>query len=85
MKTVITILVICLCQIANAAVTVAVPANAIVLEAQQTDGTWKAIITGTTIGAGKELKFAPVTAKKFRLNILQSSETPTIDELQLIP
>lgn len=54
------------------------------IEAQQPDGTWKAILTGTTIGAGKDLNFAPVTAPKFRLNILESpSETPTINEFQL--
>jgi hypothetical protein len=55
------------------------------LEAQQPGGKWNAIVNGTTIGISKELKFAPVIARKFRLNILASSETPTIDELQLMP
>ena len=54
------------------------------LEAQQTDGTWNPVVTGTTIGPGKELKFSPVSARKFRLNILGSQpEAPTINELQL--
>jgi galactosylceramidase len=54
------------------------------LEAQQADGTWKAIVTGTTIGPDKELKFSPVSARKFRLNIFESPpETPTINEFQL--
>jgi galactosylceramidase len=56
------------------------------LEAQQPDGTWNTIVTGTTIGAGKEIAFAPVSARRFRLNILESpSETPTIEEFQLLP
>ena len=54
------------------------------LEAQQTDGTWNPVVTGTTIGPGKELKFSPVSVRKFRLNILGSHpEAPTINELQL--
>ena len=48
------------------------------------DGDWHAVVTGTTIGAGKEIKFAtPVKALVFRLNILEANEVPTIGEFQL--
>lgn len=54
------------------------------LEAQQPDGMWSAQVTGTTIGPGKELTFAPVIARKFRLRIIECPpETPTIQEFQL--
>ncbi len=59
------------------------------IDAQQVDGTWKVVISGETIGgSGNDLKFSPVTARKFRLNILESSgktptEVPTISEFQL--
>jgi alpha-L-fucosidase len=44
---------------------------------------WKTIVDGTTIGEKKELKFDPVTARIFRLNILDATEGPTIWEFQL--
>jgi hypothetical protein len=54
------------------------------LDARQADGSWKPIATGTTIGPGKELRFSPLTAQRFRLNIIESPpETPTIAEIQL--
>ncbi len=42
------------------------------IEAQQADGSWKAVATGTSIGSDKEVTFEPVTAQKFRLNVLES-------------
>jgi hypothetical protein len=44
---------------------------------------WKPILTGTTIAGGKTFDFPPVSARCFRLNILQASEVPTIEEFQL--
>lgn len=44
---------------------------------------WKDAATGTSIGGKLELKFAPVKARVFRLNILESTDTPTIWEFQL--
>jgi hypothetical protein len=44
---------------------------------------WKELIKGSTIAGGKALKFAPVTARYFRLNILKANQTPTIEEFQL--
>ena len=49
------------------------------VQAQQ-DGAWKTIVSGTTIGPAKEISFAPVTARVFRLNILKADEVPTICE-----
>jgi alpha-L-fucosidase len=46
---------------------------------------WKTIVEGTTIGEKKHLKFNPVTARIFRLNILDATEGPTIWEIQLYP
>jgi alpha-L-fucosidase len=42
---------------------------------------WKTIVTGTTLGPGKELSFPPVEARSFRLNILAASNVPTIWEV----
>jgi hypothetical protein len=58
------------------------------IEAQQADGTWQVLAEGTTIGPHKELQFAPTTARKFRLHILESKllnagAGVTIDEFQL--
>jgi alpha-L-fucosidase len=46
---------------------------------------WKDAVTGTVIGESRELKFAPVTAQVFRLNITEASDVPTIWEFQLFP
>lgn len=46
---------------------------------------WKTIFEGTTIGEKKEFNFKPVTARIFRLNILDATEGPTIWEIQLYP
>jgi alpha-L-fucosidase len=44
---------------------------------------WQTFWTGTTIGNQWSQSFAPVTAQRVRLNILDASEGPTIWEFQL--
>jgi len=44
---------------------------------------WKELVRGNTIAGEKVLKFKPVTARYFRLNIKEASEVPTIEEFQL--
>ncbi len=44
---------------------------------------WKTAYTDSTIGAEKQFEFSPVTARYFRLNILQAIEGPTIWEFQI--
>ena len=46
-------------------------------------GGWKTFFSGAQIGAKFEKKFAPVTAKEFRLNILDATEGPTISDIKL--
>ena len=43
---------------------------------------WKTIFEGNTIGAGYFNSFKPVVAKEFRLNILESTKTPQLKEMQ---
>jgi alpha-L-fucosidase len=45
---------------------------------------WTAFISGTKIGADYSKSFEPVTARQVRLNILESTDGPTIWEFQLI-
>jgi alpha-L-fucosidase len=53
-------------------------------EFQYRDGNdWKTIFTGTTLGVDFQKAFAPVTAQEFRLNILDATQGPTINEIQL--
>jgi alpha-L-fucosidase len=47
------------------------------------DGQWKTFSTGNTLGEEYRVKFEPITAQVFRLNILRASEGPTISEFQL--
>jgi alpha-L-fucosidase len=47
--------------------------------------TWKPLAKGTTIEGTKVLDFPPVTARQFRLNILDASEVPTIEEFGVYP
>lgn len=49
----------------------------------QADGSWQTIIEGSAIGQSRELKFPPVQARVFRLNISEALEVPTILEFQL--
>ena len=53
-------------------------------ELQYRDGdAWKTVVTGTMLGAKKPLKFEPVTARHFRLSIIEAVEVPTIIEFEL--
>jgi len=53
------------------------------IEAQLANGTWKDIVDGTVIGAGKALAFPAVEAQKWRLHVFNCTENgPTINELQ---
>jgi alpha-L-fucosidase len=53
-------------------------------ELQWLDGTeWKTFCTGTTVGESWSKGFAPVTAQRVRLNILDSTVGPTIWEFEL--
>lgn len=44
-------------------------------------GNWKTFLSGATLGE-VELKFPPVTAREFRLNILSAKQGPTINEIE---
>ncbi len=46
---------------------------------------WKPLHRGTTIAGQRVYDFTPVTARFVRLNILQASEVPTIEEFRLYP
>ena len=46
---------------------------------------WKSCLSGTTTPADYTHDFAPVTARIVRLNILEATEGPTINELELYP
>ncbi|HOD80754.1 MAG: Alpha-L-fucosidase [Planctomycetes bacterium ADurb.Bin126] len=47
------------------------------------DRQWKDAAAGTTIGARCEVKFPPVKARLFRLNVTEAIDVPTIWEFQL--
>jgi alpha-L-fucosidase len=54
-------------------------------EFQSLDGRqWKTLFAGQTIGPDFQRSFSPVTAREFRLNILDATEGPTITEIELI-
>ncbi len=54
-------------------------------EFQYRDGDdWKTIFSGATLGEHFEQAFAPVSASEFRLNILEASAAPTINEIKLL-
>ena len=46
---------------------------------------WRTFARGTTLGADFVTRFAPVTARVVRLNIVKSIGGPTISEFQLYP
>ncbi len=50
----------------------------------QTGNEWKTAHTGNAIGTDKEITFEPVKAQIFRLNILESTEEPTICGFELL-
>jgi alpha-L-fucosidase len=49
------------------------------------DGQWRTAHAGTTVGARYKADFPPVTARRWRLNILQAEEGPTIWQITLAP
>lgn len=51
----------------------------------QTDGAWKEVLRGTTIGGRRSHEIPATRARVVRLNILQADEVPTIEEFQLFP
>ncbi len=54
-------------------------------EFQYRDGNnWNTIFTGTTLGENFKKDFSRVTAKEFRLNILDATQGPTINEIELM-
>jgi alpha-L-fucosidase len=54
-------------------------------ELQYRDGNeWRTFYHGTTIGPLWEKAFAPTKAQRVRLNILQATEGPTLNEVQLL-
>ena len=54
-------------------------------EFQYLDGSsWKTVLTGQKLGPSFKKTFEPVTAQHFRLNILDASEGPTINEIELL-
>ncbi|MBM3880334.1 MAG: hypothetical protein FJ387_11560 [Verrucomicrobia bacterium] len=54
-------------------------------ELQIRDGqTWTTVQHGTTLGRHAELRFAPVTARHLRLNILSATEGPSINEFEVL-
>ncbi len=46
---------------------------------------WKTIFAGTTLGDNFQKSFKPVKAREFRLNILDATEGPTINEIEMLP
>jgi len=48
------------------------------------DDDWKTIFSGTILGENFRKSFEPVTAREFRLNILDATEGPTINEIELL-
>jgi alpha-L-fucosidase len=52
---------------------------------QYQDGsTWKTILSGTKVGIAYRKSFPAVTAHVVRLNILEATEGPTIDEFEIL-
>lgn len=49
------------------------------------EGQWKTFHRGTTIGENCAISFAPVTGQRVRLNLVKTSEGPSIWEFQLLP
>ncbi len=45
---------------------------------------WRTLFAGERLGARFEKRFGPVTAREFRLSILDAIEGPTISEIELI-
>ena len=54
------------------------------IEVKQGDA-WRQVAHGTTIGSAKEINFAPVKARRVRLNILKAKMAININEFQVFP
>ncbi len=55
-------------------------------ELQAKDGdAWQTFHSGTTIGSSCQIKFSPVTAREVRLNLVETTDGPSIWEFQLFP
>ena len=52
------------------------------LQSEQ-DGTWETFYRGTTMGEDRELTFEPVTARRVRLVVLETTINPLVGEFQL--
>jgi alpha-L-fucosidase len=50
----------------------------------RTGDDWKTIFSGTILGENFRKSFEPVTSREFRLNILDATEGPTINEIELL-
>lgn len=48
-------------------------------------GEWTTLLTGTTMPADYVATFPALTARSIKLNILEATDGPTIDELQVLP
>ncbi len=46
---------------------------------------WKTIFTGTILGDNFQRSFGRISAREFRLNILDATDAPTINEIELLP
>lgn len=54
-------------------------------ELQCRDGdSWKTIVAGQGLGENFDREFTPVTAREFRLQILQAKDGPTLNEIELL-
>jgi alpha-L-fucosidase len=70
----------------NASISEAFPNRVQKFELQRWDGGgWKTFLEGTTLGQSWTKNFAPVTADRVRLNVLEATDGPTIWEFQLFP
>jgi hypothetical protein len=49
------------------------------------DQPWRTFHRGTTIGEDRQIAFSPITARHVRLNLLETTEGPSIWELQIFP
>ena len=53
------------------------------VELSDDGATWTPVVSGTTLGGRREFDIAPTEARWVRLNVLQASEVPTIEALEV--
>ena len=53
------------------------------LQKKEGNGEWQTFHQGATIGEDLSIRFEPVTARRVRLNLLETTEGPSIWEFQL--